>query len=61
MISWIALAFSVIGCGLAFYTYMYGTRLEPLNAEDLFDGLLGENDAEDYNEYNFDDEPREED
>jgi len=61
MISWIALIFSVIGCGLAFYTYMYGTRIEPLDAEDLFDGLLGQNDADNDTEYRFDDEPSEED
>ena len=42
------------------YVYMYGTRLEPLTAEDLFDALLGENDADEDTEYRFDDEPSEE-
>lgn len=60
MISWIALVFAVIACGLSAYVYMYGTRIEPLNAEDLFDALLGENDADELTEYRFDDEPSEE-
>jgi hypothetical protein len=60
MISWIALVVSLIGCGISVYVYMYGTRIEPLNAEDLFDALLGENDGDEETEYKIDDEPNKE-
>lgn len=56
MISWIALIVGLISLAFASYIYLYGTRVELLTAEDMFDGLLEENDGNYENESRLDDE-----
>lgn len=56
MVSWIALGVSILSLGFGVWIYFHGPRFTPFEAEDLYDALLEQNDAEADQPYKPEDE-----